>query len=390
MDLEALGRSPIGELVPIVGVDRGREWRYSAYVPHPLPVLPTIGLAALNLSTQAAMEVARLDQAMMQLPNPQILVRPIVRREAVSTSALEGTYATFDEVLEADFLEEDKLSSEQREVRNYIIATEEAVQMMETYPISVTLLKRVQAAIVRGTRGATFGSGEIRTHQVCIGPPGRPIEESRFVPPPPGSVLIETFSDWEKWVNGAENNVPIVARMALTHYQFETMHPFGDGNGRLGRLVAVLQLIQEGALHHPVLNISPWLERRRQEYMDGLLNVSVTGDFDPWVEFFSEAVRTQAKEGVEKVNRLVSWRTEVLAALRTDGLRGSSLEIVEHLIGYPVINVPTARSIIGKSFEAANQAVSKLVQRGILREITGKRQDRLFVCDEVFRIITAE
>jgi len=340
----------------------------------------------MNLATKAAMEVARLDQAVSQLPRPEILVRPIVRREAKSTSALEGTYASFDEVLESDFLEERQLSMEQREIRNYVLATDQAMLMLPTLPISRQLAGKLQKVIVRGTADDSWDAGDIRQRQVAIGPKNRPIEEARFVPSPPGDALVEGVSDWEKWVN-ADNEVPIVAKIALAHYQFETLHPFADGNGRLGRLIAILQLIQEGILRWPVLNLAPWLEENRDAYQDGLLRVTITGDLDPWVCFFSEAVRKQARDGVEKIAQLLQLRDDMVAELRAGGVRGSALQIAENLIGYPVIDVPTARDMTGKTFEAANQAVARLVDFGILREITGRPQNRLFVCQRAYLMI---
>lgn len=345
-----------------------------------------MSLEALNAASVAAMEVARLDQAVSQLPNPEILIRPIIRREAVSTSALEGTYIAFSEIFEADFIEEKRLSSEQREVRNYVLATEQGMELLKTLPISRKLIGVLQKTIVRGTPGDSYDAGDIRQHQVCIGPRGRPIHEARFVPPPPGGILEQGVSDWEKWVNNAIN-VPIIAKLALAHYQFETLHPFADGNGRLGRLTAILQLIQEGVLAVPVLNVAPMLETRRDEYQDGLLNVTTTGDFNPWILFFSETVRAQASEGVRKINSLLELREQMVGELRATEVRGSALQIAENLIGYPVIDVPTARDMTGKSFQAANQAIARLVEQGILQEITGRQQDRLFVCRRAISLI---
>jgi Fic family protein len=333
------------------------------------------------------MEVARLDQAVSQLPNPDILVRPIIRREAVSTSALEGTYVAFDEVLESDFIEEKLLSVEQREVRNYIVATELAVSLLNTYPISRPLIGRIQRVIVRGTSGNTYDAGDLRQRQVCIGAIGKPIEHARFVPPPPGETLAEGFSAWEKWVN-AESQIPLIVRLALTHYQFETLHPFADGNGRLGRLISILQLVSEKVLRLPVLNISPWLEQNRQSYLDGLLEVTRTGDYNPWIEFFSRAIEVQAKEGIEQIHNLLEVKEEIVDNLRKAGMRGSGLQIAENLIGYPFIDVPTAKRLIDKSFEAANNAVARLVELNVLREVTGRRQNRLYACDQVMRVIT--
>jgi Fic family protein len=389
MDLDSLGRSPIGDLVhidvPASELD-GQLASYWAFAPAPLPDEPSLGLATLNVSTQAAMAVARLDQAMAQLPNPGLLLRPIIRREAVSTSALEGTYAAFDEVLESDFLEEKQMSAPQREIQNFVRAVDLATELLKTRPISRGVAGQLQKLIVRGTPGDTYEAGDLRKRQVYIGSRGRNISSARFIPCPPGDRLEEGFSDWEKWLN-ERNDIPIVVRMALAHYQFETLHPFNDGNGRLGRLISVLQLVEDGVLKMPALNLSPWLEARRDAYIDGLLEVSKTGEFDPWIEFFSTAVLEQANEGVQVISDLLNFRERTIIKLRSENVRGSALQIVENLIGYPVIDVPTARRLTGKTFQAANNAINNLVDHGILREVTGKPINRLFACMDVLRII---
>src|SRR6185437_4047153 len=188
MNLEGLRHSPIGALVPIVvpQVDGSEPGKYWAYRADPLPTEPVLRLATVTAATNAAMAIARLDQAVSQLPRPDLLVRPIVRREAASTSALEGTYAELDEVLEADFLEDRQMSREQREIQNVVRATEYAAKEISARPISRRLLGELQALLVRGTSSETYDSGDIRQRQVYIGPKGRPVEEARFVPNPPG------------------------------------------------------------------------------------------------------------------------------------------------------------------------------------------------------------
>lgn len=386
MDLDALRTSPCGQLVPISGSSprTGQPWSYFAYVPDPLPSEPKLGLKAINSATKAAMAVARLDQAMSQIPNPGLLVRPAIRREAVSTSALEGTYATFDEVLEADFLEERQLSNDQREVRNYVVATERAMELLKTYPISRNMLGELQSIIVRGTPDDSADAGDLRKHQVAIGSKDLDIEDARFVPAPPGGILEEGFSDWEKWINSSDE-IPVVAKMALGHYQFETLHPYNNGNGRLGRLVSILQLVEYNVLKYPVVNISTFLERRKEVYKDHLLAVSRTGNFDDWVVFYAEAVETQARDAMATIFELIKFKDETVQSLKKAGLRGSALDLVELLLAYPVIDVSTAARLLHKTFETANQAVSKLVEHGVLRELTGRQTNRLFFCREVYR-----
>jgi Fic family protein len=386
MDLEAFQASPCGHLEPIMGNDLRRgPWNYYAFVPDPLPYEPPLNLASVTVAMNAAMAVARLDQAASQLPNPSLLVRPAIRREAVSTSALEGTYTAYDELLAADFLEENQISSQTLEVLNYVRATEQALDLLDNYPMSRHLLGRLQKTIVSRTRDDSWDAGDLRQTQVCIGSAEDSIEHARFVPPPPGDILSNGFADWEKWVNNA-TDVPIIIRIALAHYQFEALHPFNNGNGRLGRLIAILQLVQENILRWPIVNLAPYLYDHREQYVEHLYKLSITGKFDAWVIFFSQAVRDQADSGIRAIQELISFRDRVLTELRSAGARGSILELVEVLIGYPLIDVPTVSEMLGRPFQTANQVVAKLVEHGVLREVTGRKMNRLFSCDEVRRI----
>ena len=240
--------------------------------------------------------------------------------------------------------------------------------------------------IVNGTPGDTADAGDIRPHQVAIGAQDRPIDQARFVPCPPGDQLEAGVAALEEWI-GADSDFLIVAKVAIAHYQFETLHPFGDGNGRLGRLVSILQFMKAGELRWPVLDIAPWFEENRDLYQSGLMNVTLTGDFNPWVELFSHSVELQARQGLQKIQELLSLRDRMVADLRAKNLRGSTIEIAEILIGYPVIDVRTASILINKTFEAANQAIARLVELGILQEITGYSQNRLFGCREVATIM---
>lgn len=292
MDLTAFSSSPAGILVPISGYDgrHNEPYQHKAFLPHPLPATLDLEQETHRAVTAATAAVARLDQAAIRLPNPLLLARPAIRREAVSTSALEGTYAALDDVLEADFLHEGEVSAPVLGVINYVRAAEAAYEWIKDRPVTIGMLRELQRILVRGTRGDTPDAGNVRSIQVFIGLNVGRVEDARFVPPPPGDQLEAGFQAWEQWINDVDDPAVIV-RMALGHYQFETLHPFNDGNGRLGRLVCVLQLTACGELRVPVLNLSPWLEQRRQEYQDQLLQVSLTGGFDPWIRFFCEAVR---------------------------------------------------------------------------------------------------
>jgi Fic family protein len=287
-------------------------------------------------------------------------------------------------VLEGDFVEETRRSAEVAEVLNYVQATETALERIKERPISFNLIAGLQKILVRGTRGDSYDAGRLRERYVLIGPDNCRVSEARFIPPPHGDQLRDGLSDWEKWIN-AEDSIPLLVKVAAGHYQFETLHPFSDGNGRLGRLIAVLQLIYNGALRYPLLNISPWFQRRRSEYQDHLLRVSQTGDIDPWIAFYCNAVLDQSVDAVGRIERLITLRDEMIRTLRQARARGTSRSIVDDLIGFPVITVPAMTAAHHVSYQAANTAVGRLVELGILREATGRTYDRVFVCDAVLR-----
>jgi Fic family protein len=390
VDDQAFASSRIGRLVRISGWDPrySEQYECSAFIAEPLPSRLDLALETYLMVTEAATAVARLDQAAFRLPNPGLLARPAIRQEAVSTSALEGTYAALDDVLEADFLDRRQLTASVAEVHNYVEAAELAFDWIKDKPITVGMLEQLQKMIVRGTRGDSHEAGHIRTTQVFIGGSGGRVSDARFVPAPPGDQLRAGMDAWSDWIN-ARDTFPLVVKMALGHYQFETLHPFNDGNGRLGRLICVLQLAHRGELRVPVLNLSPWLETRRREYQDHLLRVSRTGDFEPWIRFFSEAVRAQAVRAVEKIDALHDWRDEALAKLRSAHLRGVATRIVEDLIGYPLITPRLASERFSVSYQAANTAINRLVRVGILEERTGRSYGRVFAARRVVAIINA-
>lgn len=387
MDIERFRNSPAGHLVPISGRDTylRRDYRHHAFVPCPAPTALTLSQSTYNSVAQAHLALGRLDFAVRRLPRPGLLVRPVLRREAQSTSALEGTYAPLDEVLAADFIDEARRSAELREVMNYVVAADRALELVRVRPICMNMLCEPQAILVKGTRGEMFDSGRLRSKQVFIGERELGIEQSRFVPPPEGDLLLEGFTDWEKWIN-AELDMPLVVKAAVGHYQFETLHPFSDGNGRLGRLVVVLQLIQADMLAYPVINLSPWLNRRKDQYKDLLLEVSATGNYDPWIQFFSTAVQAQAQDMVQRIEELLAVREDLLSQVRAS-TRGFALDIVEDLIGYSSVTPSVLAKLHGVQYKTANDAVRRLEDLGVLRETTRASYGRIFVCPRVSDIV---
>ena len=221
--------------------------------------------------------------------------------EAKSTSALEGTYAPLQDILEGDFVKETKISAAVKEIRNYIRASYRGLELIKTKPICISILSELQGITVEGTIGARINQGETRTGQVIIGDDSKPVEMSRFIPPPP-TEMLRGYNEWEKWINEIDDLSPIII-MALGHYQFETLHPYADGNGRIGRLVISLQFVEKGLVNPPVLNLSEWFNNDKEMYKNELLLLSQKGDFDRWVSFFAEAIIGQVAEEIQRYVR---------------------------------------------------------------------------------------
>lgn len=391
MDKEALRSSPVGRLVPITGHDaRFREdYGYWAFVPDPLPTRVDLSPATWRLVGEAMLSLGRLDQAGRQVPDPALLRRPTLRREAQSTSALEGTYAPLTEVLEVDPDDAHPVSSspELREVLNYVRAAEYAYVVVGERGISVGMLGELHRLLVAKTAADGPITGRVRDNQVVIGPPGSRVEEARFVPPPPGPDLEMALRDLVDWVEEGQSELPVVVRAALAHYQFEALHPFNDGNGRIGRLLIVLQLLRERVLHEPLLTVSPWFEARRRDYQDRLRRVSEVGAWDDWVGFFAEGVAAQAASTTEKVTRLLAYQDATRSLARQRGLRGLAIDLVEGLIARPILTTGWVAQVHPVSRQAATTAIARLVEVGILRETTGRSYGRVFAADEVIHIL---
>lgn len=388
MDCQAFESSPVGSLRRITGHDAylRKDYDHFAFVPNELPASLPLEPLSYKMASEAEREVGRLDASTKRLPNPKLLVRPALIREAVSTSALEGTYAPLIEVLEADYLEATQRRSEVREILNWIEAAERGIELIAHKPLCVTMFNELQQILVHGTHGDGADAGQLRNGQVFIGQRHDGIERSSYVPPPAGELLIAGVDAWERWIN-EDHHFPLVVKLALTHYQFETLHPYHDGNGRLGRLIAVLQLITAKAIEYPLLNLSPWLEPRKERYKDLMLQVSMTGDFDPWVQFFAEAVRASALEAVSRVDRLIDFRTHVLDQLKSDRARGVVLDVVDDLISYPLVSISQVAAKNGVTYPPAAGAIERLTRLGFLEEITGRSYGRVFACHQVMQIV---
>lgn len=380
-----------GEVVPIAGFDErtGEEYRHWAYVPAPLPRAVSLSAGTWTTVVRAEAALARLDQAARQLPDPSLLRGPTLRREAQSTNALEGTYAPLEDVLAPDVDERETLGLELRENLNYVAAAEDGFRWVEARPLTLSALGALQRVLVHGTPGEHADSGGLRDRQVVIGTPGSRVVDARFVPPPPGDQLRSGVEQWLEWVAAPPAELSPVVRAAFAHYQFETLHPFSDGNGRIGRLLIVLQLIRDDVLAEPILVVSPWFEARRRDYQDGLLGLTVSGDWDAWVGFFAEGVAAGADSTRQTIEELLEWRDAALLAVRAARSSGVPERLAGELIGAPALTAGQVAARHRVSHQGAMNALRRLASLGLLEE-TQRRGRRTFIAAEVVRILTRD
>lgn len=388
MSVAALRKSPLGSLIPVVGTDgrTGEHYETWGFLPADLPESVALSTATWAKVVEAERDLARLDQAARQLPDPTLLHQPSLRREAQSTSALEGTFAPFETVLESSLEERGELSQEVREILNYVVAAEEAFDWIAERPLTVPFVTGLQRTLVRGTPSEHEDAGRLRDRQVMIGPKGAPITAATFVPVPPGDQLRAGFESWIDRVNRPPEDMPAVVQAALAHYQFETLHPFSDGNGRIGRMLVVLQLVRLGALRDPILVVSPWFEARREEYQRGLQSLSESGDWDAWVRFFATGIGASAETTRQRVDDLFAWRGQTLTQLAEQRVIGLARQIADTLIGTPALSATNVVELHEVSHQGAMNALRRLAQLGVLEE--RRRGGRLvFVAPDVVELL---
>lgn len=379
MDVEVLSQSPLGKLVPLRGQDaRHGDFAYFAYMPAPLPEDVDLDSATWTAVSEAAGALGSLNQACAQLPDPRLLIRPALWREALDTSALEGTHGALRDLLEARLPSAQFLSPETIEIRAYERIALVAFEAIKHRPISVGLLSELQGELLRGARAQPRDLGRTRQGPVWIGPKDRPIYEARFVPAPPDDRLRAGLDAWEQWVQAGHRHLAPLVQAALAHYQFETLHPFSDGNGRIGRLVVVLQLLRANSIQHPALTVSPWFLKRRDEYQSHLLQISCTGDWGPWVRFFCQAVREQCESLVPGASRLLIWLSESRTALHERRWTGAIHRLLDDLVEWPVTTIADTAQRYDVTNVHAARMINHLVEIGVLTELTGKSYGRVF------------
>lgn len=392
VDIATLKQSPIGSLIPIFGPDPATHEMVEgkAFLPEPLPQELVLSTETWNVVNSATAALARLDGAARLIPEPSLLRRPTLRREAQSTSALEGTYAPFAEVLAAEGDDFQQLTAEVREVLNFERMAELAFSWPEDRALTIGMLGDLQKTLVRGTAGELSDAGQLRDRIVVIGSPGVGFDEARFVPPPPGDQLRSGVEELLAWI-ASPPDLPTVVLAALAHYQFESLHPYSDGNGRLGRLLVIVQLLRGAVIREPLLVVSPWFEKRRDQYQDELMRLSSSGDWDRWVSFFAEGVAASALDSQQKVEGLVKLQEQLRRRVQDANKRGSAERLAADLVGRPYVDRPWVAKRLGLSGQGAQNAINTLLALGVLEPAHARlaRNARLYVAPEVMQIISS-
>ena len=354
---------------------------YRAFMPAPLPPDPALDLGGelTGLLSQADRALGRLDGSVLTLPNPDLFVFMYVRKEAVLSSQIEGTQSSLQDLLaaEAQMFDPD-LPRDVDEVINYVRAMNHGLARLAELPISVRLIREIHAELMRGVRGGRLQPGELRTSQNWIGPGGCTLNMATFVPPPHHAVP-EVLGDLEKFLH-RDDGLPPLVKIALAHVQFETIHPFLDGNGRVGRLLITFLLTERNVLHKPVLYLSHYFKRHRQAYYEHLQAVRDHGAWEAWLAFFLQGAIEVAAEATETARRILHLREQHRTAITAQLGRaaGNGHKVLESLFDRPIVGVNDIKTLTGTSFAAANSLVSRLADLGILNEMTGYARNRRF------------
>ena len=354
---------------------------YYAFIPAPLPPSLVWSLPLISALSEAERDLSRLAALAGSFPFPRLLIQPFMRREAVLSSRIEGTRATLAELYtyestQLSFLEP---GDDVREVHDYVTALDYGMERLKTLPISLRLIREIHEKLMQGVRGGNLTPGEFRRTQNWIGSAGSTIMTATYVPPPVDE-MNHALGDLEKFIHTG-TDVPVLARAAMIHYQFEALHPFLDGNGRVGRLLMALLFTEWNILPQPLLNLSVYFERYRQEYYDHLLSVSQRSDWEAWLRFFLRGVSAQARDSVVRMQQLEAIRTTYEPLVKSDRNSERMGAVLDFLFTRPILSSKQLAESVGMPFKTARQYIEKLAKAGILREVTRNARNQIYRAD---------
>ena len=362
------------------------ELQYKSFLPNSLPPNPPIEFdeEAINLLSKANRSIGILEGMSRRIPNIELFVSMYVRKEALLSSQIEGTQATLDDILDPNI--EENTNQDVADVINYIKASQYASARLSELPICNRLLKETHEIFMQDVRGGEKSAGEFRRSQNWLGPAGSILKDARYIPPNPEDML-EAMSNLENFINSEDELDPLI-KIALIHYQFETIHPFLDGNGRIGRLLIALYLIEKKLLSHETLYISYFLKRNRIEYYDRLTEVRVKGNFEQWIKFFLLATYESAQDAINTIERIIKLHGKNVELVKNTGKASKTvMKVFNYLEGSPIIDIKKTSLALRLSFNAVSNAVNKLVKLGILRQTENVRRSRVFAYEEYLEIL---
>lgn len=380
MDIKLFKNSPSGKLIRANG-------GYWAFLPNPLP--PPINWDAdlVSLLSKADRALGSLSGLGETLPNPHLLIYPFLRREAVLSSKIEGTQSSLSDLFLFEVTQVEK-PPDVREVQNYVRALEYGLKRLNEFPLSLRFIRELHGILMENVRGKHATPGEFRQSQNWIGSFGATLNEATFVPPPVPE-MMECLQKLEKFLY-TNNNLPPLIEVAMVHYQFEVIHPFLDGNGRVGRLLIIFLLCSRNVLSKPLLYLSAFFEQHRQRYYDLLLKVSANGAWRDWIEFFLQAVLKQSEDAVLRSRQLQELQRQYFHIGREKRFPPSALQLIDFIFMKPVINTKSAQDFLNLSFPGTQKSIKMLLEAGILTEITGRQRDRAYAAREVLKILDKE
>lgn len=362
------------------------ELSYQSFVPRPLPPTPPIEVneEMVDLLIKANSQLAVLESVATRIPNVALFISMYVRKEALMSSQIEGTQATLEDVL--DPMIEVNINRNVADVINYIKATEFAINRLKEFPLCNRLLRETHAVLMEGVRGQERNPGEFRHSQNWIGGQGSTLKNARYIPPSPED-MKEAMSELEKYINSDDNTDGLI-RAAMIHYQFETIHPFLDGNGRIGRLLITLFLLEKKILTTPALYISYFLKKNRVEYYDRMMEVRSKGNYEQWVKFFLLAIIESADDAISTIDKLTVLHNKNVAVITGMGRAAKNTMLVfDYLEANPIVEIGKTAESLGIAFNTASGAIRRLTDVGILKQTANASRNRIFAYEDYLAVL---
>ncbi len=364
------------------GAYRRQPTGYRAFIPASLPPNPPVKITGelQALLSQADLALGRLDGSIQTLPQPDLFVLMYIRKEAVLSSQIEGTQSSLQDLLAAEArIFTPNQPNDVDEVVNYVSAMNHGLSRLSELPVSIRLIREIHTKLLQGVRGSHLTPGEVRTSQNWIGPAGCTLNEAVFVPPPPHQI-IQDLSQLERFIH-ADTELPLLVKIGLVHAQFETIHPFLDGNGRVGRLLITFLLCEQEVLLKPVLYLSYFFKQHRQQYYEELQSVRDNGTWEQWLTFFLSGIVEVSRQATDTARRILALREEHRRVVTDNFGRaaGNGHRVLEYIHRHPIVSVGDVQGLIETTYPAANGLVARLVKHGILHEFTGQARNRRFM-----------